>query len=346
MWTIRDIISEALARANIVGRRQVQHAPGDKVMDALDILRDIAADFTSKNLLQWLQETVEVKPNMPPQYVVGGEYTEGVNFWFVENGAYGMLPTATAGLYAQQAHGWDVEANVIYSISRIGHSDNWTWTSQTFSNVDECVAHLNNAIKVIPGGLRTEVILGEVDPDETVNYDYVDVVCKGLDKIVAVYYELTNPDANGDYSYPLEFVSYEDFWNGGWGPNVYTWQPISDRKVKLYIKQSMVSQLAGQSYGMKVIFNKAWQFDLDSVVKAPDVYRSLFLSALTYRLAERFPRLDPAHTHRLKEEMEDRIATVSSKTRALKYISREGVCTDHRLVRPSQLASGSFIYGA
>jgi len=343
MWIIRDVISEALARANIIGRRQVQSAPGDKVLDALDILRDIAADFSSKNLLQWLQETVEIPTCLPEKLILNEGWDLGINFWTVMKDE-DLPPIPSAGMW-DTAFCWN-KGNIVWNITSpsagVGE-----WTKTIYGNSREAMNamsfHGNMAVlEYAPAGLRTEVILGSIDED--IHCDYVDVPCKDLDRIIAVYFELSSPTESGEYTYPLGFVSYEDFWNSGWGYNVYTYQNISDTKSKLYLKKLMTEKLPS-SYGLKVVYNKAWNFDLDTEVRSPDVYRSLFLSALTYRLAVRFPRLDPAHTERLKQEMLDRIAIVSSKTRALKYVVRTGACNSNRLVNRAQLTSGSFIFG-
>lgn len=344
MWIIRDVISEALARANIVGRRQVQHAPGDKVMDALDILRDIAADFTNKNLLQWLQETVEIPTVLPEKLILNEGWDLGVNFWIAMNDEE-VPPLPSAGVW-DTAFCWDKNCTV-WNIIGVGPGVG-AWRKMTYPNPEAARAHMSYngqdaVLEYAPAGMRTEVILGSIDPD--IHSDYVDVACKDLDRVIAVYFEFTNPLENGDYNYPLGFVSYEDFWNGGWGPSVFTYQNISDTKTKIYLKKLLIDRLPG-TYGIKVVYNKAWNFDLDTEVRSPDIYRSLFLSALTYRLAVRWPRLDPAHTERLKQEMLDRIDIVSSKTRALKYVTRAGVCRDKRLVNKAQLMTGSFILGS
>lgn len=342
MWTIRDVISEALARSNVVGRRQIQNAPGDKIQDALDILRDIAADFTTKNLLQWLQGAVEINPNKPEQYVVSNGYIEGTDFWFVSSDGSDVPPVPSAGVW-DRARCWDKENSVWDIYTPPGQAGIGVWRRTNYANKQTAIGHLNGAIKVIPAGLQTETILGTVEPG--ISGDYVDFEVEGLDRIIGVYFDLYNLNASGDMSQALKYVSYEDFWSGTWGSYVYTWQAISDTKVKLWLKQDMVNQLRGKSYGMKVIYNKAWHFELDDEVRAPDIYRSLFLSALTYRLAVRWPRLDPAHTERLRLELEDRIANLSSKTRAQKYVTRDPEPSYRRKLTMGELMSGSFIFG-
>ena len=52
MVTVRSIITEALARANIVSRRQ--SAPADMTESAYQLLRGIAAKYSNDNLLQFI----------------------------------------------------------------------------------------------------------------------------------------------------------------------------------------------------------------------------------------------------------------------------------------------------
>lgn len=343
MWIINDVISEALARANIVGRRQIQNAPGDKVYDALDILRDLAADFTNKNLLQWLQGTVEINPARPEQYVLSNGYIEGTDFWYVNTDGSNVPPVPSAGVW-DRARCWDKENSVWDIYTEPGQAGIGVWRRTNYPNKQTAIANLNGAIKIVPGGVKTETILGVVDDSLAGTGDYVDVEVEGLDRIIGVYYELYNTDQK-DMNQALQYVSFEDFWNANWGSYVYTWQSISDTKVKLWLKQEMVNRLCGQEFGIKVVYNKAWHFDLYDEVRAPDVYRSLFLSALTYRLAVRWPRLDPAHTERLRLEMEDRIAALSSKTRAMKYVTRDLDPLSNRKLTRRELFSGSYIFG-
>ena len=343
MWVINDLISEALARANIVGRRQIQNAPGDKVWDALDILRDIAADFTNKNLLQWLQGAVEINPNKPAQYVLQNGYIEDVDFWYVNTDGSDVPDVPSAGVW-DRARCWDKDCSVWDIYTEPGQAGTAVWRKTSYPSKDAAIAHLNGAIKVIPEGIQPETILGVVDESLAGTGDYVDVEVEGLDRIIGVYYELYNAGQR-DMNQELQFVSYEEFWSANWGSYVYTWQPISDTKVKLWLKQDLINRLQGNEYGIKVIYNKAWHFDLYDEVRAPDVYRSLFLSALTYRLAVRWPRLDPAHTERLRLEMEERIATVSSKTRAMKYVTRDLDPLSNRKLTRRELWSGSFVFG-
>lgn len=348
MWTIREVIQESIYRANIVGRRQ--SIPDDKFEDALNILRDLAAEYSSKNLLQWLRRECyinEIGMN-PESYVFGNGYEDGVNFWFIIEGNTGVLPEANYANYMAGCEGWDKNKQVFHIVAYEPSpgATAYMWQPTNHATKEEAIADLNGAIvKVIPESIKTFVTIGAVDPSLN-TYDYtdtVDVVAINPDCITEVYYELNKPEVNDDFNHPLTYVSYEDFWQAGWGAYVYSWQAISDTKIALYLKKSMTDMINSKGFGLKILYNQAWKFDENTEVRAPDIYRSLFISALTYRLAVRYPRLSEEHTSRLRAELDERIRTLSSKTRANKYITRQGSRTNE-LVRPDQLAAGTFIF--
>lgn len=57
-FTVKDVIIEALARSNLVSRRQP--APGNMVENAFQLLKGIAADYSSHNLLQFLRRELNI----------------------------------------------------------------------------------------------------------------------------------------------------------------------------------------------------------------------------------------------------------------------------------------------
>lgn len=348
MWTIREVIQESIYRANIVGRRQT--IPDDKFEDALNILRDLASEFSNKNLLQWLRRTVELNHINAKEeaYILSDDYVEGENFWFIINGNTGVLPEANIENYNKGCEAWNKDRQVFHIVTyepRPG-ATGYRWEPTNFDTKEEAIADLNGAIaQIIPAGVPDFVTVGMDDPTLIINGkpDQADVKAKNPSCITEVYYELERPEVNGDFNRPLLFVSYEDFWQGGWGPFTYTWQATSDTKLTLYLKKAMVDMINTRGFGLKILYNQAWNFDADSEVRAPDIYRSLFLSALTYRLAVRFPRLSEEHTQRLKNEMDDRINTLSVKTRANKYVSRQTGYANN-LCTVDQLMAGSYLF--
>lgn len=71
--TVRNIIVEALNRANIVSRRQ--SAPADMVENSLRLLKGVAAKFSNDNLLQFLRREIEFTPAGPVTVI--GESSNG-----------------------------------------------------------------------------------------------------------------------------------------------------------------------------------------------------------------------------------------------------------------------------
>ena len=72
MVTVRDIITEALSRSNLVSRRQ--QAPADMFESAYQLLRGIAGKFSNDNLLQFL--VADCETTLDKQAYVLGETDE------------------------------------------------------------------------------------------------------------------------------------------------------------------------------------------------------------------------------------------------------------------------------
>jgi len=332
-FTVRSVITEALARANLVNRRQ--EAPGQMVETSFRLLKGIAADYSRHNLLQFLRRELvlpeAIDPN--PHYILSPNYFMGVNFWIVPTGTVPSV-TPSAG-YMESALAWDGKCEVshIETVSAgVGE-----WETVTYNDPTEAVNHLNGAIvKIVQGGWKDKLILGTVDPD--IKDDYVDVVVENLADIKEAYYE--NNQLQRDVQLP--FVSFEDFYNGGYGDSVYTWQQISDRKVELRFTPRYTQY--ARSGKTKIIYNLSYKIDLDSELKVPDIYEELFITALTYKLAVEFPRLDEAHTQRLQNELKAIEDSIKTPTRANKMVLRDAGTTNNGLWNLAQLQSGAFIY--
>jgi len=336
-FTVKNVITEALARSNLVARRQP--APGNMVEDALALLKGIASDYSRHNLLQFLRKEVEFPEACEPdQYVLGNGYKLGENFFYVTDG---QLPEASADLYAQHAVGWDIEANTVYSIIRVDNEERWEWKASTYGSKEVAMGHLNGAVvKFVPTGLKPITILGTVDPE--IESDYVDAVVPKIADITEIYWRKSlNPINNTDQ--PLQFVSFEDFNNADYGIYVYTWQHVSDTKVELKLKPQLLRMLTGDAKTLVMIYNLSYEIELDGVLRIPDIYKELFISALTYKLATQFPRLTPEHTERLRLTMVDIENSLKTVTRANKLVIREPGQAGG-LYNMSQLDAGTFLF--
>lgn len=334
MFTVRDVITEALARANLVNRRQ--EAPGQMVESAFKLLKGIASDYSKHNLLQFLRREVVIPSDciQTPQYILGNGYKEGVNFWFIDNGQTGVLPEATAERFEMGCEGWDRGGTHVYKIVQNGPFA-YAWQATNYANAEEAMQHLNGAIaKVIDSSqLKTSTLIGTVDPE--IDGDYVDCVCDNIANVTEAY--LVTNDRMQEL--PLNYVSLEDFYNAGYGNLVYTWQFISDRKLEFKVKP----QVLYRHQDIRLVYNVAYSIDLNSKLKIPDIYEELFTVALTYKLAVEFPRLDPTHTQRLKDTLTEIENSIKTPTRASKMIIREAG-QNETLTDVSVLSSGAFIF--
>lgn len=340
-FTVRSIITEALARSNLVARRQP--APGNIVEDAYALLKGIAANYSRHNLLQFLRREVKFPMGLSHevQYVLGNGYREGVDFWFVDTNGE-LPPVPSAGVW-DRARCWDKDCQVSDIYTEPGQAGIGVWRTTTYPSKEVAMAHLNDAITaIIEPGFKPVLILGTVDPE--IESDWVDGEVPNIADITELYWKPTsNPDYNSDI--PLQFVSYEDFNDASYGINIYTWQHITDTKVELRLKPMFVNQIKSMPTELTLVYNLKYSFNLDSVLKIPDIYEELFITALTYKLAVQFPRLSPEHTERLRLTMENIENSLKTVTRANKLLIREGSYRNN-LTTIAQLNSGSFIWGS
>ena len=338
MFTIRDVCVEALARSGLVPRRQP--ANGKMIETAYQLLRGIAADYSSHNLLQFLRREVDLNAAVLPEdhYEFTENYVTGVNFWFSLEDLPIPSPMYWPGT-PRAAMAWDGDTSVA-RLTVVGAGE-VAWTTYNYPTKEIALSQLMGVVfkAIIPGGMQPVLKVGMLDNEEP--NDWLQVPVDNLECIKEIYWDRTN-DPMANTAIPLSFVSYEDFNNAAYGEYIYTWQAISDTKVEIKFKPWLIKMVT-PTYGLKMIYNVKYAFDLDSAMKIPDIYRELFVVALTYKLAVEFPRLSPEHTERLKKTMEEIENSVKSPTRANKLIIREPVTRDG-LYNMRQLDSGSFVF--
>lgn len=162
---------------------------------------------------------------------------------------------------------------------------------------------------------KREYVLGETEQgiDE---YLPLDIEAPNIQKVSKVYWRSKEPQDLGSYA-ELSFASPDDFDAYPTGSGVYTWQPLNDLQVMFKTKL-----LPDTRIELKLYYNKKWNFDLNSELRIPEQYSELFITALTYKLANTFPRLNTEQVTKLKVDLDDMIKNVKTSTRAVKYLSR------------------------
>lgn len=337
MFTIRDVITEALVRAGLANRRQPPL--GNMVESAYRLLKGIAADYSKHNLLQFLRREADLTDLVIKSDIqlLGPNYIKGVNYWDhitdlpIPSTAYWTGPSA--------AKAWDGNS-IVAQIEVVGAGEvAWSYTPYpTKAEAEARLRELGVFGDVIPAGIQPKMIIGTLDPDEP--NDWVQVEIANIANIPELYWDVSRDDM-ANTAVPLGFVSFEDFNNGNFGEYIYTYQEITDRKIELKLKPQFVSLARGGR--LKMIYNVAYSFDLDSVMKIPNIYQELFITALTYALACEYPRLSPEHTERLKTNLTNIENSVKTPTRASKFVVRTPTGANG-LYNVAQLNSGAFIY--
>lgn len=115
----------------------------------------------------------------------------------------------------------------------------------------------------------------------------------------------------------LSFVSYEDFYRFKDRSSIYSIKPISDSLVELYVP------VGYEKYEYKVIYNEFFEFDIDSELKIPAQFISLFTAGLVYDLALQFPRLSDTTVNLLKQRLEELEENVRRSSAVNKFLARK-----------------------
>lgn len=163
---------------------------------------------------------------------------------------------------------------------------------------------------------KREFCLGETDPSAPGEYEELDIPAPKIQKVNRMYWRRKDSSGIGTYV-ELLYVSPDDFDAYPDGTGVYTCQPLNDLQVILRTKL-----LPDPGTEFKVMYNKKWDFDLDTDLRIPEQYEELFITALTHKLALARPRLSTEQVRLLKEELDSMESNVKTSSRAVKYLSR------------------------
>lgn len=134
----------------------------------------------------------------------------------------------------------------------------------------------------------------------------------------------------------LRFVAFEQFHSEP-DDYVYTWKYNTEGKIEIYFKKEFVKSHSV----VNVIVNKELSYDLNDELKVPEIYVELFTSALTYKLALTYPRMDASQVTMLKQELTELEGQVKALVSSNKILTRNvGNISDR-----AAFMSGSFLFG-
>lgn len=311
MNNVRDIIKEACCRVNITPRRQA--VPGDIMENAYRLLKGIVAKYNSDNLLAWTQNNIILQNHelihiFDESDVLKGEFNKYFNT-LDELNSYAL----TEEDYDNNV--WAIVKGQDGYWAPLPHSGSYLWSYYT--NVD------NNQ--------RYQ----EMRRYESMEHVQVRDVAK-IDSL----YLISNTNQPYREHYKLEFASHSDFDKYINTANVFTYTQKSEGEWLIQLKPNV----AKQNYRLKLNYNEAMKFDLDSDLYIPDNYVELLIVALAHKLALQYPRLDDAQMNRLENEVRvlvDNVRTPKASDRILQRDDYFGVTGN---MSQSELMSGYWLY--
>lgn len=295
MNNVRDIIKEACCRVNITPRRQA--VPGDIMENAYRLLKGIVAKYNSDNLLAWTQNNIILQNHelihiFDESDVLKGEF----NMYF------NTLDELNSYVLSE-----DDYDNNVWAIVKgqngywlpLPHSGSYLWSYNT--------------------DVENNQRYQEMRAYESMEHVQVRDVAK-IDSL----YLISNTNQPYREHYKLEFASHSDFDKYINTANVFTYTQKSEGEWLIQLKPNV----AKQNYRLKLNYNEAMEFDLDSDLYIPDNYVELLIVALAHKLALQYPRLDDAQMTRLENEVRVLVDNVRTPKASDRILQRDSYFSD------------------
>lgn len=310
MNNVRDIIKESCCRVNITPRRQA--VPGDIMENAYRLLKGIVAKYNSDNLLAWTQNNIILQNHELIHIFDESDVLKGEH-----NMYFNTLDEMNNYVLSEDDYDNNVWAlvkeqpNAYYTVTQSG---GYLWQ---YHNADNTQRY-----------------------QEMKRYESMEhVQVRDVAKIDSLYL-ISNTNQPYREHYKLEFASHSDFDKYINTANVFTYTQKSEGEWLIQLKPNV----AKQNYRLKLNYNEAMEFDLDSDLYIPDNYVELLIVALAHKLALQYPRLDDAQMTRLENEVRvlvDNVRTPKASDRILQRDDYFGVTGN---MSQSELMSGYWLY--
>lgn len=283
---VREIIKESTVRVNLVPRRQA--VPGDIMETAFRLLKGIVAKYNSDNLLNFTRNSVLVKNSQITHIYDETDFVAGKNNLYFDSVDALDAYDITAEDYANKV--WAMVKSDINTVYTINHP---------VAGVYQWQGHEANETQRV---------------QQMQEYCKMNHVCvRDVAKVNSVYM-VTPSGTQFDMFRELEFVPNDKFDSYIANSLVYTVIEKSEGEWLVKIKPVV----AGLNARIKINYNEAIEFDIDSDLFIPDNYTELLIVALAHKLALQYPRLDDAQMTRLENEVRvlvDNVRTPKSMTR-------------------------------
>ena len=299
--TVREIIIQALNRSNVVSKKQP--APGDRLETGLELLQGVVSQYNNDNYLAFTQMGV----SLPARKVI--HIYGDIDTMLPENDRVFRNMTA---LNEYEITEEDFE-NHVWGFVNDGLHD-----GSVFSIID---IH-------VPGGVKYQWVeqpdVDQFSPRYQEIYRYAKAYHAHIDGVSKL--NTLNIDRGGQYGMiKINFVPRSEFDSFANGDLLWTFTEGAEGEYIIELKP----YIAQQALKLKLDYNRAIKFDLDTDLRIPDAYRELLIVSLAYKLAVKYPRLDDAQMQRLENEVGVMLSNVRTPKADQRQVLRDdGVAND------------------
>lgn len=114
----------------------------------------------------------------------------------------------------------------------------------------------------------------------------------------------------------LNFVAYEDYYKFTPNSLVYSYKPINDTLIEVYLPTNY------KDYNFKLIYNEYFEITKDTEFNIPNQFIALFTAGLVYDLATNYPRLSDGTVALLKTRLDELEENVRRSSSVNKFLGR------------------------
>lgn len=313
MIQVKDLIREATVR---FGLPRKQSIPGDMEENAFKHLKGIVNKYNKENLLNWTQNSVILpKANFIHIYDEWDSLKGDNNLYFDTVTQLNQYPLTAEDKDNDVLALVKETPNLIYKIvevpSTIGDVASYelAWDSETIPEIP--------SKRIQDMKLYQSMFHFQVQDVAKINSIYV---ISGTNESYREYAELT-------------FRNHTDYDRYPQGSPIFTYTEKAEGEWLIQIKPFIAT-----GRRLKVNYNEAIDFDINSTLYIPDNYVELLIVALAHKLAIQYPRLDEAQMARLEKEvlvMVNNVRTPKAVDRMLTrkpYFSESGTMTQYELM--------------
>lgn len=312
-YSVREIINEACIRVNLATRRQGPQ--GDIMENAYRLLKGIVSKYNNDNLLVWTQNNIILQNSELIHIYDESDFLKGEYNLYFSNPDELSAYVLTEEDYDNNV--WAIvktQPSVLYRVME-SDSDQYIWYGEDMSE---------------PYSQRYQ----EMKRYESMEHVQIRDVAK-IDSL----YLVSNANQQYREHYKLQFASHSDFDKYINTANVFTYTQKSEGEWLIQLKPNV----ANQNYRLRLNYNEAMDFDIDSDLYIPDNYVELLIVALAHKLALQYPRLDDAQMTRLQNEVSVLVNNVMTPKASDRILQRDDYFGTTGNMSQSELMSGYWL---